>query len=721
MANHATTAWSHSPAARTTFQRPVGGARGHRLDLRRASGVTVVSLQGELSERFDGVELGRRLRGDVIFDLYGIERITSFGVRGWLTMLKELYATRVFLARCSEPFINQVSMIRSFCGPGRIVSFLAPYACSSCGTEFSALYDAVQDAALIDQRHPAAVACPNCDTAADFNDDPEVFLSLEHHVVRDLEPEVALALAQLDSLEGSPIRKAVVGDETWVTFNARIDGSLRLSRALDGLEGVVVFDLSASPHATLDGLDRLLEALTQLGPEVQQIQLVGCPFEMLELLIRVEHAHPGGADPRLCINSVRVRAQSRTDPQVRRLVLVDLRLDHVRSALSAGQSPHIPCDWSDGPLDFGHTLPTLARALRWLAPSVLQPAAPSRAWQRVSDAGEPPAWHSHDSLPSAPSIVTDSDIRRVTSVSHGLSPALPNPSNTLVPFEMTAMQPPAGPRSRTGALWLAGIAMGMGVLVGSAGLLGGVLIVASERNGDLQTGLSSPATGWEGGVAPEWAHRSFSLSMDEVELVGNGPGRTPEEGLDVAQRDMMRTLLTHLGPTVSQRAGMDLVLRPAERLTDSELEVAIRAYTQQVGDFATPVRTDGAIQHVAAGLRVVARYELPTEAWSQAADFYSDTLEFRGMTVAPLFPTSVPAADARGQVAVVDTRAWMRAAAPGDVVIGVGDEAVTDLAQFRRILQAAWDRTSPGTELVIHVVRNGFTHQVPFRKPSAIH
>ena len=133
-----------------------------------------------------------------------MERITSFGVREWLTMMRELYATQLTLARCSEPFMHQLGMIRSFSGSGRLASFFAPYLCPCCGTQFSALYDAVADRPAIEARLPVAADCPRCNSPAYFDDEPSLYLAIEPHLVDGMSSELAGALAHLDALPRQP-------------------------------------------------------------------------------------------------------------------------------------------------------------------------------------------------------------------------------------------------------------------------------------------------------------------------------------------------------------------------------------------------------------------------------------------------------------------------------------------------------------------------------------
>ena len=118
-----------------------------------------VTMQGRVNEGFDGEALGQQLRGNaVIFDLAEVDRITSFGVRGWLRMLQTANLGEAYFVRCSESVVNQITMIHNFCGPARVHSLVAPYLCASCGAEFGVVYDAVRDATVLRGRRPPEVS-----------------------------------------------------------------------------------------------------------------------------------------------------------------------------------------------------------------------------------------------------------------------------------------------------------------------------------------------------------------------------------------------------------------------------------------------------------------------------------------------------------------------------------------------------------------------------------
>src|SRR5690606_22472730 len=126
-----------------------------------------------------GLLVAKGIAGRVLFDLGGVQRVTSFGVREWLVMLGEVSqnASELYIARCTEPIVNQVSMIRRFFGDGRIVSFYGPYRCERCGNAFERLFDCDRDAQVLRTCDPPSSPCPRCGAEAVFDDDAESYFA----------------------------------------------------------------------------------------------------------------------------------------------------------------------------------------------------------------------------------------------------------------------------------------------------------------------------------------------------------------------------------------------------------------------------------------------------------------------------------------------------------------------------------------------------------------
>lgn len=94
---------------------------------------TLVIFDGHVDETADLVPL-KTLSGKVVFDLAGIRRFNSEGVRRWIQLIRELDAvTELTFLRCSLAVVTQLNLIRGFHGKGKVKSFYAPYVCTTSG------------------------------------------------------------------------------------------------------------------------------------------------------------------------------------------------------------------------------------------------------------------------------------------------------------------------------------------------------------------------------------------------------------------------------------------------------------------------------------------------------------------------------------------------------------------------------------------------------------
>jgi len=246
-------------------------------------GVTLLSISGRLTEAFKGEATGRDLRGTVAIDLGGAERITSFGVREWLSMLAAMHEVRrLYLLRCSEATVNQLSMIRKFCGSGRVVSFFAPYLCTACGEPFERSFDCELEADAIRAGRAPEAQCPHCGSSGTFDDDARSYFAFAApHLNTAVPPEVRAILQELEAAAPAAPReaidKSVEGNVTRVRVSGRLDGAVRWTRVLDGIEGALVLDLGGVTADEPAGLVNLGEALGAFGPEVVAVALERCP------------------------------------------------------------------------------------------------------------------------------------------------------------------------------------------------------------------------------------------------------------------------------------------------------------------------------------------------------------------------------------------------------------------------------------------------------------
>jgi CheY-like chemotaxis protein len=140
-------------------------------------GVQRAFLDGDFSENTDFSSLTRRLSGVVDFDAAGVRYINSSGAHRWIAFLRTLTVDSYSFSRCSVAFTTQASLVPSFLGRGRVVSFMAPFHCDGCERDEARL---LQTSALVREGGTHSVPrfrCPSCQGQLAFDEVPERFLA----------------------------------------------------------------------------------------------------------------------------------------------------------------------------------------------------------------------------------------------------------------------------------------------------------------------------------------------------------------------------------------------------------------------------------------------------------------------------------------------------------------------------------------------------------------
>ncbi|MBI1947889.1 MAG: protein kinase [Deltaproteobacteria bacterium] len=237
-----------------------------KVEFEHYPGVSRVAISGTIDERLTrepfAVLKGRG--SPVVFDLDGATRITSFGVRNWLSIVKELPSERYYFVKCRPAIFSQFNLVSGFGGRGHVISFYCPYRCPSCGREFDALVDLRRERALVVQKMAPAAQCPGCGAVAEFDDDEAVYFE------RASSWNVPRLATDVDSIIDGKVPtpalhmdKTVRGDLTVLWLSGTLDKTARLRRLLDGLEGkalVIMGGLTAASSESILALAALLEA-----------------------------------------------------------------------------------------------------------------------------------------------------------------------------------------------------------------------------------------------------------------------------------------------------------------------------------------------------------------------------------------------------------------------------------------------------------------------------
>ncbi|HVE81782.1 MAG TPA: FIST C-terminal domain-containing protein, partial [Myxococcales bacterium] len=546
--------------------------------------VQVVSFAGRLSESFQGARAAAELGGTVVMDLSGITRVTSFGVREWLQMLQESESRveALYLARCSEAVSNQLTMIRRFAGKGQVVSFYAPYLCSGCGTAFAALLDCVKDAEAIKAERPPDATCPRCAKPGVFDDDPRTYLTFGGQATR-VPDDVRRAIAALEpDAAFEALEKRIEGDTTRVRVASALDGSLRWTRVLEGVEGDVAIDLSGVPSSTGEGVQHLLEGLNAVDTEVKSLRLEGVPGALLQSL-----AEASVSRPKLRLASTRIEGYCATCTATRP---AEVRLDGDLESLAKGQMPEVACRRCHGPLGYETAYPAIRAAAKTL---LKRPRAAAAA-----PAGAPAA------------------SRRAPSPRLGMMLGIGG-----------------------GAVVAVAQLVGAGAMLATRGRAPQEPAVAAAALPVAAAGAPAPANpnGWrsENGLLPGWADNPVAVQGGGVYVVGRGSGATEEEALQAARAEATDRLVRQLLQGLQGKPIADLVRASGADASAENAAAVAQRFQRQLGAAASLERTDTAVREKGGHQELVARYRIGQDAFKAAVDRYARTAAFRGITVAP--------------------------------------------------------------------------------------
>ncbi|MFB6372662.1 MAG: hypothetical protein ABEN55_06030, partial [Bradymonadaceae bacterium] len=101
-----------------------------------------LQFAGDLTEEIETDPVTDLDADALLLDLDGVERITSFGIREWVKLLKQLEDVDYYgYVRCRPPIVDQFNMVYAFQGEGKIISLYLPYLCPSCDREIDRLVD----------------------------------------------------------------------------------------------------------------------------------------------------------------------------------------------------------------------------------------------------------------------------------------------------------------------------------------------------------------------------------------------------------------------------------------------------------------------------------------------------------------------------------------------------------------------------------------------------
>jgi eukaryotic-like serine/threonine-protein kinase len=270
-----------------------------------AGSVTQVAVAGAIDENFKAADLTTRATGALLLDLGRLTRITSFGVRNWITLTRTLppSVTGLYIVHAPPAFVDQLAMVEGFAGGAQVLSILAPYECPQCGEERLRTVDLRSEMSILGSGAAPAHRCTVCGTALEFADVPEQYFAFFlQRGAPTVDPAVEryLKVASTSvSVRGALPVKIVRGDLTFFRLEDVIDSNLNVRRLAAGIEGRVIYDFGSVSGADPSAGPRLRQMLEQAAARAT-VFLWRVPEQILTLFAAT------GLPPRVSVASVYV-------------------------------------------------------------------------------------------------------------------------------------------------------------------------------------------------------------------------------------------------------------------------------------------------------------------------------------------------------------------------------------------------------------------------------
>ena len=258
--------------------------------------VTYLRFFGPIAEDFSGASLADHAQSKfVVLQLADITRITSFGIREWMSFMKALSekADEVVLVECTPKIVDQINMVAGFTGIGQVFSFFAPYRCDYCDEDNKVILQLDRDWEVIKTMHPPDLPCGTCGEMQEFDEDPiTYFSSIIKQGPIQIPVEVSALLSSPTKYRPSVIElgrrlqidKLVHGNFTHLYLSGDLNGTFPRAKLADGLEGVVVIDLSDMGKLDPAGAAEWRTFLQMIAPGTDAVLVTGMPQTFMEKL-----------------------------------------------------------------------------------------------------------------------------------------------------------------------------------------------------------------------------------------------------------------------------------------------------------------------------------------------------------------------------------------------------------------------------------------------------
>ncbi len=235
-------------------------------------------LRGEIRESMNIEPIIEHAQGTTVLHLEHISRLTSFGIRHWLTHLPQIIANsdEVYMTHVSMPIVNQLIMIPAMAKDIKILSVMAPFVCTSCDHNFThkVLAKDYQSQTLTHTPH-----CPNCQHSHPVFDEDESYLSLLNPTIKASSKLISFidSLSEKQSTPTPPVEKHISAKGTEIFIHQNSE-QIRWDRLLAGADGHLLIQFDPTLNTNTPCLNSLSDALTHVEPSCS-IRIEHIPLE----------------------------------------------------------------------------------------------------------------------------------------------------------------------------------------------------------------------------------------------------------------------------------------------------------------------------------------------------------------------------------------------------------------------------------------------------------
>lgn len=271
-----------------SVHRPDTTAPGTKIQIEKFSDGPIACLRfrGTIDETFDGKKLAATIKAKkLILDLGAVTKISSFGVREWLSFMGavEKSVPQIYLINCTPKAVNQINMVANFVGRGHVFSFFAPYRCDECDRDSLVLLNVDRDADAIKKMKAPERPCTQCGNPMALDEDPiSFFAHAAQQATFELDGQVTTFLISKLNYAVSELARRIQCEKfledrnTYVKLVGNLDSAFPGEKLAEGLEGTIVIDCGGIGGIDPAGAAEFRKFLNGIVPSVERVHLIGC-------------------------------------------------------------------------------------------------------------------------------------------------------------------------------------------------------------------------------------------------------------------------------------------------------------------------------------------------------------------------------------------------------------------------------------------------------------